>query len=119
MIRKPLSLIRRDSTQVRSLSGDELIGESPVATAAASSATSTPKFPEALNPFSKLTKGLQSVVKRSAAREQPQDSVVPVSDFGLDSSSSDSQQQVPRSASMDYMQGKVNEACSHTKVILL
>ena len=118
MIRKPLSLIKRDSTQVRSLSGDELIGESPVATAAASSATSTPKFPEALNPFSKLTKGLQSVVKRSAAREQPQDSVVPVSDFGLDSSS-ESQQQVPRSASMDYMQGKVNEACSHTKVILL
>ena len=117
-IGKPLSLIRRDSTQVRSPSGDELIGESPVATAAASSATSTSKFPEALNPFSKLTKGLQSVVKRSAAarEQQPQDSVVPVSDFGLDS---DSQQQVPRSASMDYMQGKVNEACSHTKVILL
>ena len=92
------------------MKGVELADE----TSSLASESSSVKF-EGLNPFSKLTKGLQSVVKRSKEQSAAVESVVPVSDFGLDTAAAS----IPRSASSDYMTEKVAEAASHTKVLLL
>ena len=67
-----------------------------------------------LNLYFKLTKGLQNVVKQTKEQPSGVESVVPVSDFGLDAPAT-----MPRSASSDYMTEKVALAASHTKVLLL
>ena len=70
---------------------------------------------EVLNPFAKLTKGIQNVVLKKGKDEPSAEEIIPPTE----DISSNLPPNLPRSASSDYMAGKVADASSLTRVILL